>query len=242
MAKYFSQIYYESFAKEVKETNRYIHSSHSEQFLSEFRDYIYSKRLIIKKNTIFYRAQIGCDFYDAKLSGVSAKEKLPKAYGEARLRPLRDSAREGRLNPKGISYMYLANTKKTAISETRPWKFDIVSVGVFENKNELKIVTFDPLKNPNNEKFWRDKIDFDEYESQMLSHAFSRPVNNTEKSCDYVPTQILSEVIKNEGFDGIEYQSVLSSGINYVIFDQDKMKFTNSTFEIVKSINYEIYE
>jgi len=242
MEKYFSQIYYESFAKEVKETNRYIHSNLSEKFILEFKKYIYSKKIIIERNTSFYRAQIGCDFYDAILSGSSTKQKLPKAYLESRLRPLRDSAREGRLNPKGISYMYLSNMKKTAIAETRPWIFDIVSVGVFENINELNLVTFDPIKNSNNGKSWKDKIDFDEYESQILTYAFSRPVNNNEKSCDYAPTQILSEVIKNEGFDGIEYQSVLSSGINYVIFDQDKMVFRNSDFSIIKSINTDIYE
>lgn len=36
------------------------------------------------------------------------------------MKPLSNSASEGRANPKGIPYLYVATDKETAMSEVRP--------------------------------------------------------------------------------------------------------------------------
>ncbi len=63
------------------------------------------------------------------------------------MRPLKDSATEGRANPKGIPCLYVASERETAMSEIRPWIGSTVSVAKFSNKNELRLIDFS--KHPN---------------------------------------------------------------------------------------------
>ena len=41
-----------------------------------------------------------------------------------------------------------------------------------------------------------------------ISTAFARPVNRDDLEPDYVPTQILAEAVKAEGFGGILYRAI----------------------------------
>src|SRR6202022_2082120 len=43
-----------------------------------------------------------------------------------------------------------------------------------------------------------------------IDQAFSEPVRHSDDHADYVPTQILAECFKKEGYDGIFYRSKLS--------------------------------
>lgn len=56
------------------------------------------------------------------------------------MRPMKDAAYEGRVNPKGISYLYLATDEKTAIYEMCPWVCKKVTVAKFDARKELRIV------------------------------------------------------------------------------------------------------
>ena len=39
-----------------------------------------------------------------------------------------------------------------------------------------------------------------------IDSAFSRPTTRTDTGAEYTPTQILSEAVKDEGFDGVFYK------------------------------------
>ena len=55
-----------------------------------------------------------------------------------------------------------------------------------------------------------------------IDQAFSEPVTHSDDHVDYVPTQILAECFKKEGYDGILYRSKLSDrGVNVAFFDLD---------------------
>ena len=94
-------------------------------------------------------------------------------------------ATEGRANPKGIPYLYLASNRETALAEVRPWVGSHVSVGQFKIIRELKVVncttekkgsTFyfkEPSPKKREEAVWAD-----------IDRAFAKPVTPTDDIAD----------------------------------------------------------
>jgi len=162
------------------------------------------------------------------------------------MKPLSNKASEGRVNPKGIPYLYLATDKETAMAEIRPWLGSEISVGQFKILQDLVVVdcsiheghkggfTF-YLKEPNPEKreraVWSD-----------IDDAFSTPVNPSDHSADYVPTQIIAELFKNNGADGILYRSSLGRGFNVVLFDVSLADIVNCFLYEATNISFEFKE
>ncbi len=56
------------------------------------------------------------------------------------MKPLRDRTREGRANPKGIPYLYLATHEDVAMAEVRPWIGSNISLGRFLTTRDLCLV------------------------------------------------------------------------------------------------------
>jgi hypothetical protein len=138
-------------------------------------------------------------------------------------------AKAGRMNPVGIPYLYTADAQKTAIMELRPWKGSKICVATLETVRDLKI--FDPTSNYN----------FPEKEISIylscLNELFSIP-NDPEDAVGYAPTQYISEVIKNNNYDGILYKSSLwSEGYNIALFDTSSAKVTAIKDFIIDSVN-----
>jgi hypothetical protein len=141
------------------------------------------------------------------------------------MKPCQGTASEGRANPKGIPYLYLSEGKNTAMAEVRPWVGSLISVGQFETLRDLVLINCssehpkvmfyieepDPLKRE--QAVWYD-----------INRAFSRPVNPSDSLADYAPTQIIAELFKNNGFDGIVYNSSLGEDLNVVLFDLDSVR------------------
>lgn len=68
-----------------------------------------------------------------------------------------------------------------------------------------------------------------------LSKEFSYPNYGNPK--DYIPTLYFCEYLRQKGFDGIKYKSVVSSeGTNVIIFD------TNSVDKAYKIIELRVFE
>lgn len=69
------------------------------------------------------------------------------------MKPKPHHAREGRLNPAGISYLYAATDSETAVSEVRPWHSALVSVAqmrVVQLLNPISILAQTDLTNAYN--------------------------------------------------------------------------------------------
>ena len=66
-----------------------------------------------------------------------------------------------------------------------------------------------------------------------IDNAFARPVNRADDHGEYVPTQILAELFRDEGFDAIVYRSQFDGGINLVCFDPtDALAVQGTPFEV----------
>ena len=66
------------------------------------------------------------------------------------------------------------------------------------------------------------------------------PVNPSEDEADYVPTQILAELFKANGYDGIIYNSLFAEGKNIVLFDMSLAEVTN--LNLVRVTNIPLFE
>jgi hypothetical protein len=87
--------------------------------------------------SMLWRAQLGYDHYAAvDFTG----EQQPAPFPVERMKPLRNRAREGRANPKGIPYLYLATHQDTAMAEVRPWVGSLISIGRFALKRDVHVL------------------------------------------------------------------------------------------------------
>ena len=138
----------------------------------------------------------------------------------------------GRANPVGISYLYTADSKVTAISEIQPTIGQLISVAKIKTLKDLNLFNFNFYEAFNNSEFLekseveiKEKMGFSIEKMKMffdtISDLFSKPsLGHTD---NYYATQYISEFIKNNEFDGIVFNSSLKKGgINYVLFDTSK--------------------
>ena len=219
---------YWSYSREVREAHRFIWSQEVLDFLDCVRATVPKRAFQIDEGTHFFRARIGL----AQEGDVTedGRPLQPIAYAGKEMKPRPNRASEGRANPAGIPVLYLAFDEQTAIAEVRPWPGATVSIAAFRTRRDLAAVDltvghgevslpeFDtrqgrllPMDANTKEKaVWTD-----------IDNAFSRPVNRADDHGEYVPTQILTELFRDAGFDAIVYGSQFADGINLVCFDPD---------------------
>jgi hypothetical protein len=64
-------------------------------------------------------------------------------------------------------------------------------------------------------------------------------VGKDDESRDYIPTQIIAELFKAEGYDGIAYKSLLSDdGLNLALFNLDDARVIQRALFKVDSISF----
>lgn len=134
-----------------------------------------------------------------------------------------DLIRDGRSNAKFIRYLYMAESPTTAVFEVRPLLFNAVNVAGIEVKKQLTIANIAVEVDFNAEK----EKSVDEYLMSFIQSAFSSPTNNPD---DYIPSQIITEHLRHQGYDGIRYSSSLHrGGYNLTVFDVTRCEAIFST-------------
>jgi len=73
-----------------------------------------------------------------------------------------------------------------------------------------------------------------------LGRELSKPVNPHKESIEYVPTQYVTEIIRNLKYDGMIYPSALGKGKNVVLFDENVMQCEDVKLYKVDSVDYSI--
>jgi len=230
---------YSSFQWDVVRRNRYTRGAESRDFLTTLFQTSISRKKLIDENSILWRAQLGHRWESIDHDGqkINAYER---PFPEGRMTPLRDSAREGRANPKGIPYLYTATNRETAMAEVRPWIGSFISVAQFITIKELRIV--DLSADGNSRPIYLDEPGPIEREKAIwvdINRAFSKPVTPTDETAEYAPTQIIAEMFKSEGYDGIAYRSALADGHNIALFEIESTRFVSCHLFKVFSINFE---
>lgn len=140
-------------------------------------------------------------------------------------------SKEGRANPKGISYLYAAKDIKTAILEMRPQMHKMYNIATIEITRDAKLFDFTYVPKAFEDGEYSTIADL-----HRISEEFSKP--NFGDTIEYAPTQFLCEYIKKLGYDGIIYQSSVSSkGTNVLLYDVNK---STRVYEIIGSKVYSV--
>jgi hypothetical protein len=237
------------FAQSVTKRARYVFESHVNEFLDAVEATLKERISIIEKNTVLHRAQVGFDWRKESLDPDdpdSETVEIEDAYPPERMKPLRDSAREGRINAKGLSCLYLSDDLSTAMAETRPWIGSFVSLGNFIVLRQLRLINCCDQRHRFTHLFLnppyirvldpktREAVAWGE-----ISNAFSEPVAPTDYTAEYAPTQIISELFRSHGFDGIRYKSLVGGGYNYALFDLDAADLYSCRLHVVKDLHFD---
>lgn len=191
----------------LRTKNRFHVSPDTERFVTNLIEYARrSKTVQLTPDTPFWRARL----HDVLAKEILALEQLgaPPAH----------LAGHGRLNPRGIPYLYLASDELTAVSEVRPWKHAELTLAEFRVTRPISVVNFtsqDQFAQPAQPGMagadftWRE----------LITWLFSAPFDPRDDTA-YVPTQYLAERVKASEFDGIIYDSALhEGGYNVALFD-----------------------
>lgn len=147
----------------------------------------------------------------------------------------------GRINRAGVSYLYCASDKYTAISEIRPHPGDIVSIGKFLlNKNSI---IFDLTESQFLHFYDTDKKLDDFRKLNTLTELLQKVIPPSERQA-YNITQLIADCIRKLNFDGILFPSSVGQGHNLVVFNPSIMNYTFQDAEVVevRQVNYEYFQ
>lgn len=233
---------YWAFARATMRQTRYVRGPEAEAFLETVRQTAEKRAEVLPPETYLWRAQLGNDWDPIYDDGVYIDDQ-PAPHPPARMKPLTDRAPEGRANPKGIPYLYLATDRDTAMAEVRPWIGSYVSVGQFKTLRGLRLVNCttntrdfifffkEPSPEKREEAVWLD-----------IDRAFAKPVSPSDDLADYVPTQVIAELFKTHGYDGIAYRSSLGAGHNIMVFDLEAAELVICHIFQAESITFSFKE
>lgn len=215
---------WESFSDEIKHGNRFFPSK--SYIIDNLISILTTNKQNIFQDAICYRGRIGRQTID--------KMGAPPA----------SNATAGRANPKGISYLYAAPLQKTCIAELRPYKTADITIVEFTTNKALNFVALNaprPFISPFQfEGNLLQGVEALSLYSKLVSEL-SKPVSPDNSEIEYLPTQFLSELIKNQGYDGFSYKSALGPGDNYVIFDERNVSLNSIEFFQVDDIVYTVH-
>jgi len=190
-----------------------------------------------------WRAQLGRDWRSICEDGQHIHDE-PVPHRPERMKPYADRATEGRANPKGIPCLYVATERDTALAEVRPWIGSEISVGQFITRRDLKVINCAIDSSVDSIYFFEEPSE-DEREQAVwgeINRAFSKPVALSDDTADYVPTQILAELFKMNGLDGIIYRSSLGSGHNIALFHLNAAELVNCNLFCLRAIKFEFQQ
>ncbi len=228
---------FHNFQEYVKFTSRFIHSPSIDEFLLNIDRTLSAREHLLSKGEILYRGQIG--FGENEVEG----QRIPCAFKADRMKPIPNKGKEGRGNPKGISYLYLSDDENTALTELRAHLGQGISSAKFEIRRDLRIVDCHSVT-----KYYSyAELVFNPPQSQeeltnamwsMINDAFTKPVTNEDERSDYVPTQILAEYFKFKKFDGIRFKSSMGKGNNILLFNLNDAEMIECVIMTATKISY----
>lgn len=209
------QLSWEEFTYTVKHVNRFFDVASNrtrEQMLSEFDPFF---KLMEKELPLGY--QIWRGRRDPDQPYVTPDQQT-KECGP----PPRSKATPLRMNPSGISYFYAAEDRVTSAKEIRASEGTLAIYGLFETTRPLRIVDLSDIPIVRVESIfspeYNHELNWAGHFLRSFRNETSKPVQSNDAHIEYIPTQILSEYIRKQGYDGIRYLSSLTDGYNLTLF------------------------
>jgi len=212
------------------------------RFLNNYFFYGEDMEGLLSKSSRVIKKDVSKSLFRARIGGKRGKNGNFRPYPISQMgAPSSEKTGNGRANPKGIAYLYLASSIDTAIAEVRPVKSAQISISNVSLQEDISIVDFSgeilscsPFEIDDLRHEW-ERINL----MEKIGEHFSMPIDPVLSDIEYVPTQFISEYIKSLGYDGFIFKSSLGSGLNYVLFDQKKTKIRRSKLYSVTDIQYE---
>lgn len=225
---------WEIFCTYIIEKNRYILDEKSVSIRDEILSTVQNYEDEINTDKQFFRAR----FANELKSNEHGEIVVENFTAEQLLAPPKHLTRDGRVNPAGIPYLYLAENGETAIAEIKPYLGARITVGKFRPKNKFKIVNLKKNLPSVVDIIASGKIE--DYNNLWvgIKMYFSVPFKPGETT-KYIPTQYLAELFKNIGYDGLLYESVQNRGnYNLAIFSDDKVDYLGQYTHSIVDIDY----
>ncbi len=240
VAEFESYRSYREFALSVTKCWRYAKNPQQALFLKAVLATSVARQEVVVSGAKLWRAQLDHAWRREDFGG-GVVEELPAPCDVERMKPLLDRAREGRANPKGIPYLYLATHEDTAVAEVRPWIGSYVSIAQFALKRDVRVVNCvtddrrimvysrEPEPEERERAVWQD-----------IDRAFSQPVTSGDDAADYAPTQVVAEFFRENGFDGVAYGSSLGPGHNVALFDTEAAALVNCGLLQIRGVKLDL--
>ena len=115
MSEFKSWLSYHEFERKTKRTCRYIFDQSVQEFLNTVLATSKKRYRQVPQGTIFWRSQLGNDWMPIFQENEHVSDDaIP--FSQERMKPIPNMANEGRANPKGIPYLYVATDKDTAMA------------------------------------------------------------------------------------------------------------------------------
>ncbi len=240
---------YRQFKEELQNKCRYFRTDWANSYLGALKHTCKKRIVIITQDTELWRSRL-----EGSLVPCAPDDMAIQAYScDEMAAPPPNLSRASRIGVTGIPVLYLSSDKDTAMSEVRPWKNQPVSLAKFQVTKNLNIVdchqsgldgTIADL-----DKLWplasfmrKEIIPDSEQEDRAwawIDYAFSEPVSQLDDPLEYIPTQVIAEFFKTEGYDGIKYRSSVAPGYNIALFDVNAAKVFETMLYYTNDICYQ---
>ena len=216
---------WKNFAESIKYANRF----HNEMFNSDaLASFLSVVTEVIPLGTRFYRARIASSSTGFKKREMGAP---PKEKGSV-----------GRINPEGITILYLASDDITVLHEVRASTYDYVTVATFENTRDIIVVNLSRISKISPflydgalEKFAVNRKVLNEMAAEV-----AKPLRRNDSTLEYLPTQYVSEFIKREKYDGVEYSSTFrEKGFNLACYNESIFSCTSVKTIEITNVTYD---
>lgn len=216
---------WEGFVTELKHRNRFHTQCVNIDMLKTFIECV---REVHRKGEVLFRAR-NCS--------------TPKGYRRSEMgAPPCDRATAGRVNPEGISVLYLSDSHETTFCETRSAVYDYVAVGRFVLQKDMAMINLAALDKISPLVGIDRGFDIGQYAVNIehlrkITSEIAKPLRRQDSALDYLPTQYISDYIRSQGYDGIEFASTMrQGGVNYAIFDETLFKCTKTYVYEIESV------
>ena len=211
--------YWKQLCHEIRHENRFSPKSFEPNF---FKLIINANEEVVNGNITLVRARIHSESKKIDTHDMGAPPSHQSTFG--------------RMNPKGISYLYLAENTDTCVYEVHPHETDYITIGTFKLKNSLRLVDLTEIYIQSPFKWGQNLSNIYRNKNILLQFIkdISKSVSSNSSYLDYLPTQFISEFIKQQGFDGIIFNSSSGLGSNYVLFNPNNATCSKTT--LIKNI------
>lgn len=237
------------FREELRNNRRYFRTEWSSDYLEAIKHTCKDRIITIAKDTDLWRSRQG-----GSEMPISPDDTTIVEYScNEMTAPPPNLSQASRIGVKGIPVLYLSSDKDTAMSEVRPCKGQRVSLAKVCLTKDLTIIDchqngFDGSVGDLDKLFpigrlMRGESITDSEQEEIawawIDFAFSQPVSQLDDAIGYTPTQVIAELFKTEGYDGVKYKSSMASGYNIAIFNINLAEIVDTMLYHTNDIHYE---